>query len=385
MQPSTDAFDEAIKSGGHTELSRVVISIGGEIVEDTYYRNEFLSLREEDSQVSYDRTSSTRSSASLKFRMEALGAEELVDPVLRPECQVFSGLLVNGKPEWISMGIFGIVDMTATRNGTDVDYVVTAPDRSDRVRTNTWKNPYQINAGQDYFLAWRTLLLGRVQGFTPLFIIGESSYTTPNIIYNEGDDPWESARKLTEGVGHESYLDRQGVIVAAPVLDGATVAPSLNLVVGQSEVLISPVTRAVSNKEVYNGVVCRSEAPWLLFPVAGEVWDEDPLSPTNRLIFGDRPKHITDATATSNEQCIAIATAEYYKIQGIVEDINFGLYKDPRLEVGDVADTLDEYLAFAGRFMLDKYTYPLGRKPAQGMIRRKRGSAYVPVPGTPCV
>ena len=372
MQFSSDAFEAALRSGA-TTASRVVVYSGTKVLEDTFYGGDSLLLLPEDSSVTYDRLSDTRTTAAVKFVVRGQAAQALIDPVAFPECAIYSGVLVGSDYEWIDMGTLGIHTTNFGRTGETVIAECQLADRSSRIRDNPWKNPFQVAAGLDYYVGIRNIVNDRARGFAPDYNLGSSALTTPTFTFSESDDPWAAVLKLAQAVGAEAYFDRQASLAAFPITDTKLISPSVNLNLSTNGVRIGPFTREVSNREVFNGVVCKGEAPWLLFPVIGEVWDDDPTSPSYRLgPFGEKPKIIGDTLATTNAQCLAAAQAEYLKIAGVIEVISFGLVKDPRLEVGDVIEKSDDDSIVTGRYILDSYNFPLGTGTASGVVRRKR-------------
>lgn len=373
MQPSTTAFVTALSQGAKM-ASRVAVYLGDKIKEDTYYNGSGLNLITQNSSVSYSRLDDTRMTADISFVVRDLSYLDYIDPTAFPELYIYSGVVINGVPEWIDMGVCGIADLELTRTGDTVYARCTTADRSGRIRDNAWKAPFQVAASTDYYLAMKNIVADRARGFTPSYNIASlASPTTPSMTFSEQDDPWAAVLKLAEAAGAEAYFDRQGAFNAFPVTDPLLTAPSLLLQPDTAGILITPVGRQWGNRDVYNGVICRGEAPWLLFPVSGEIWNEDPTSPGYRYgPFGEKPKVIGDALSTTDAQCLAAATAEFKRISGVIENISFNTIKDPRLEVGDVIDQLDDLLQITGRYVLDTYVYPLGSGPAQGTVRRKR-------------
>ena len=371
MQPSTDSFAAELRTGAQY-AARVCVFIGDQIYEDTFYGGTELGLLAENSSVQYDRLADTRSTADISFLIKTDLGRAILDPTRFPEVVVYSGIKVGTEYEWIQMGTFGIHTTTFSRTTNAVTATCSTADRSGRVRDNPWREPFQIAAGLDYFVAAKNVIDNRAKGFTPVYNFGSSALTTPTINNSESDDPWGVVVKLAEAVGCEVFFDRQGAVSMFPVPDPLLVAPAL-IIGPYSGVQLSPVSREISNREVFNGVICRAEAPWLLFPVSDEIWDEDPLSPSYRLgSFGEKPKVIGDALATTQAQCLTTATAEFRKIAGVMEAISFSTIKDPRLEAGDVIEQIDDYLGVVGRYVLDTYTYPLGSGEASGTVRRKR-------------
>lgn len=372
MQPSSAEFGTNLYAGAKV-ASRVAIYSGKKVQEDTFYGGDSLQLIPGNSNVQYDRLADTRTTSELTLLVRNTAAQDLIDPVAFPECVVYSGVLVGTEYQWIEMGTMGIHTVSFARNGKTVLATCQLADRSSRIRDNPWKLPFQVAAGLDYYVGINNVVNDRARGFTAEYNLGSSVLVTPSMLFSETDDPWAAVLKLAQAVGAEAYFDRQGVMSAFPISDPKLISPSLTLQSDAAGVRIAPVTREYSNRDVFNGVVCRGEAPWLLFPISGEVWDDDPTSPSYRLgPFGEKPKIIGDALATTNAQCLTAAQAEFYKIAGVIEVITFSTVKDARLEVGDIIDQLDTDLNVSGRFLLDTYTFPLGPGPATGVVRRKR-------------
>jgi hypothetical protein len=372
MQISTAAFAAQL-DGGAKLASRAVIYSGQQVKEDTFYNGSELVLITSDSKVDYDRLSDSRSSATLKFLCRTQAGQDMLDPVAYPEVTIHSGVLVGSTYEWIDMGTFGVFDISYERTGHGVFASCSLGDRSTRIRDNAWKQPFQIAAGIDYYTGILNIVNDRARGFLNQYNISSSALTTPSMTFSETDDPWAAVLKLAQAAGAEAYYDRQGALTAMPITDPKLIAPSIILSSNTASILVTPVGRQFGNREVFNGVICRGEAPWLLFPVFGEVWDDDPLSPSYRLgPFGEKPKVIGDSLATTNAQCVTAAQAEFLKISGVIETITFNNVKDPRVEVGDVIQLKDDDLGIYGRYVLDTYSFPLGPGPANGIVRRKR-------------
>lgn len=369
MQPSTDAFATELRDGAKY-ATRLMLFLGDKLMADTFYGDGSIQYIPGGS-CDYDRLSDTRSSTGFQLIVNSSAFIDYLDPTRFPEVLIQSGIYIGSDIEWIDMGTFGLHTVTFTRD-KNIIANCQGVDRSGRVRDNPWRKPFQIASGTDYYAAMKLILDDRAKGFTPIYNLSSNALTTPTINNSESDDPWGAVLKLAEAVGAEVYFDRQGAVTAMPVPDPLLISPSL--VIGPtSGVQIAPIDREVSNREVFNGVICRGEAPWLLFPISGEVWDEDPLSPSYRYgSFGEKPKVIGDTLASTDAQCLAAATAEFKKIAGVMEGITFDVLKDPRLEVGDIIESIDDSLQIVGRYVLDSYNYPLGSGVASGRVRRKR-------------
>lgn len=371
MLQSSDEFARLV-TGDHEHVSRVAIVVDGEIVADTYYSNDDVVLV--DGSVSFDRSADTRASCSLTFQDVSGRAVEILDPVGGAEARPFRGIILStGEPEWIPLGQYPINDSSSERTGTTVQISVQGNDRSDLVRWLPWAQAFVIPSGTDYFDAIKMVIDDRANRFTPVYNFATSDLTTPDMVFQDSDDPWTAVLKLAQAVGCEAYFDRYGVTNVPLIPDPDKIAPVFEMVEGQSGITLSPASRDTSVKDVFNGVICRGEAPWLLFPINGEIWDDDPLSPTFRGgPFGEKPEKIGDPMASTNAQCQLIAEAEFKKVKGVLEDITFNTLPDPRLEVGDVIDIKDELLGIKGRLVIETLTIPMISGNTQGTVRRRR-------------
>lgn len=370
MQSSTAAFEAALAELNHQYVSRIELWLSGDIVDDTHYQQKYFRLM--DGQVENARQSDTRTNATGTFEVLDSSGMDLMNPISGVELHIYCGLMIDGVPEWIKQGVLGLNGRTVTRRSTGLQVDWSATDRSDRIRWLPFNAPFSIASGTDYFVATKNLITNRAVNFTPEFNFGSSALATPDIIFAEDDDPWADALKLAEAVGCELYYDEYGVLNMLPVPDPLVTVASKQFVYGQPSPLLAPIANESSNRDVYNGVICKGEAPWLLFPIRGEAWDTDPLSQTYRYgPFGEKAKRIGDALATTDAQCATAAAAELRKVKGVVENINFDMVSDPRQQVGDIIDYYDADFGLKGRLMLDTRRISFRTGVMSGTIRRQ--------------
>jgi hypothetical protein len=97
----------------------------------------------------------------------------------------------------------------------------------------------------------------------------------------------------------------------------------------------------------------------------------DPLSPTYRPTFGDYPKEIDDAVATTDAQCAQAAEAEFKKSGGISEEFTINLMKNALLEVGDTIERLRPDEGRSALYVVEQFDFPMGTEPISGLIKRK--------------
>jgi hypothetical protein len=368
-------FDEELSlefRGNEVQLSRVIVEVDGEIFDDTYYNQQHLALDAEGSSVSYDRQGEARTSGNFAFHAKTVDGLEALDPITGAVLYPMSGTIVEGQIIWVPLGKLVIEEGTTQRTRVDGHVQVSVVDLSERVRERKWKAPFQTGGGT-YRAAIEAILADRVTGLAD-FNVFTYLYTTenaPDVTYTEDDDPWSMAFNLSISSRSELYFEKNGYLALDEVPDPANLRPVYHLGGGQISTEIGRREIAVSRRDVYNGVIVKGEAPWLLFPISGEYWDDNPGSDTYRGRFGEKPYKMGSPTASTDAQCDEIAETEYHRRAGVTEEVTFRMLKDPILEVGRllaVVDTEDQDLFY----LLDRLEYPMGAQPMSGTIRRKR-------------
>lgn len=362
-------------SPGH--VSRAVIVSNGEVYDDTHAGNGSILLDASGSSITYDRLSPARSQARAVFWATGEDAKNALMPLGRPTITLESGVRVGGSIVWTPLGVFQPLEgqSTAYLNG----YIVSLDmvDKSESFRNNKWKAPFQTGGGT-YKAAIQAIITDRDPGVVDqqLWLYEYTTENAPDLYYTENDDPWSALMELSRSSESELYFAKNGFLVNDQIPDPANQDPVYTLGGDEFRIEVGRRDRRSSIREVFNGVICRGEAPWLLFPISGEYWDEDPASPTYRSgPFGERPKVIGSPIATTNAQCDLIAEAEFHKIAGVSEEVAFDSVKDPMVSVGDIFRVDASVLATSGTapglYTLDTLSYPLGASPMKGVVRRR--------------
>jgi len=355
-----------------SQLSRMILmDSNGAVIDDSYYGSGALKLSATGSSVSYDRLNEARSSAKLECWTSDEATMDALDPVSLGTIIVKSGIAVGNEEIWADLGIFIAYEWTVVEFSGTWKISLSCVDLSEKIRDNKWSAPFQTGGGT-YKEAIEDILVDR--GNPAEHTLWLHEYTTenaPDVIYTESDDPWSTIYNLAVSSESEIYFWKNGWLVHQKVPDPA-IDPAVYLL-GGDEFLTEEGQRTSSSsrREVYNGVIVRGEAPWLLFPISGEYWDDDPASATNREKIGERPLVIGSTIAVDDAHCASIAEAEFRKVAGVSEKVTFRSIRDPYLDVGDIMtiEGSDEGLEI---FTLDQLEYPLGSESMEGTIRRKR-------------
>lgn len=364
-------YQEATK-GSHKQLSRVEVYIDQELVEDTYYGGDFLVLDANGSSVNYQRLQETRTTARINFWERTNNSYASLDPLSNVEIHPYHGIQAEGQEFWFPLGALRLVDSDEEHHRGRIKMSTNCVDRSEVFRENKWISPFVVEEDTPYPTAALSVLQDRIQSFDLEWVFEEpSSRLSPLTHFSASDEPWTQARKMAEADECELYFSKEGIARFEKIADPLELVPVIILNGDTPHVQIGGINRKASRRELINGVICRGSAPWLLFPVSGAAWDEDPLSRINRFSgFGEKPFHIDDPLATSDEQCEGIAEAELKRRQGVCFDITFNMNKDPFLSVAQTVENISpEFCSF---FAIEELTFPLGAGSQTGIVRRKK-------------
>lgn len=385
MQTSSVEFGELIRHS-HTMCSKVDITLGSAAnVVATTGSGE---LELVGGGVTIDRSSSTRRTCDLSFsdsgrrivprQMSDLSATEWFNPISYFEFRPYRGIVLgNGSKEYIPQGVFHIADYEGDEDEFGVEVGVQARDRSAIISANKFRSPYNISAGTDYATAIQAIVTDRaVSRFTPTFNLVSTNglATTPAMSFDQNDDPWAEVEKMAESIGMEVFFGVLGELILQHVPSPDLAPVSAVYRTDADGVRVAPLSRKISREDARNGVIVRGNAPWLLVPVSGGVWDDDPLSATYRLgPMGERPEVIEDAMVTNTAQAVVAAQGRFNAIVGVLEQVTFSAIVDPRHTVGDVIEIESDPSGVNGRYILERLELPLMEdEPMTGMTRSRR-------------
>lgn len=300
----------------------------------------------------------------------ALDAPAL-DPLHRPQWQAFfdigwddpaTGVALT---ERIPAGRFVVtrtVDQEAGRGGT---LQIEGTQRSGLlVADNAWLAPYNVVGGVPYSVAVIQALKDRTfAGWLQQFRFETSITETPfGMIFGNsgGSDPWSDLRQMAVSDGKELLEDQVGAFVyrTPPTVD-SEVAPTAVYNDTNSTRVRGSLARDIDAANSYNGVVLRSSAPWLFFPVIATKWVDDPADPLYYLgTFGKKPFQVDDATVASQDQANAACAVKFNKVTGVTEQITFDVVPNPAHDVGDLITVVSAATSVNDDALLQTFTLP---------------------------
>ncbi len=252
------------------------------------------------------------------------------------ELRLYRGIqYLDGTEEYVPLGVFIMTDINIQDSNEGVEITVEGEDRSLKVSRNKWLEPYQVTSGslED---AIEDLLKDRFDDV-------QTNFPATNVTINQvilgaenENDPWKDAVELCELVGFDLFFDPNGIVVMRqfPSLDGAIVVASY--VEGENNTITS-ISRNISSKETFNGVIYILEGSEVPTPIRVEAWDEDTTSPTYRFgVFGEAPTFITSNLLETEAQAITAAYLLLNRFIGAQESISWNGLVDPSLDANDV-------------------------------------------------
>jgi Domain of unknown function (DUF5047) len=269
------------------------------------------------------------------------------------EVRVYKGLDVTpGVPEWVPLGVFGIVQPVISAHGPGTLIKVKAFDRVDAVRKRRFDTPWSIAAGTPTFQAITDIVTSRLT--VPVRVTTTGS-TTPEVVYDELSDPWDAVRAIASADSLVAFFDPLGTLVVAPDAEmetGMEYAPGAQSLLMKNE-------RTMSSDTTYSGVIVKGEHPDKT-PVRSVLWDTDPKSPTYSLgPFGKRPYGFSSPLITTQDMADTAAATILPRVSKMRQEVVLDTIGHPGHEIGDVVTITDPKSRTAGRYTVYGGKIPL--------------------------
>lgn len=385
--PPSEAFKAALRKS-HTAISKVSLHRGTETLVDN--------LPVLSGEVTDDASAQVRRRCGLQLPgtseiMDLLTASPPSEGGLWPvgnELKLFGGIRYPAtsvsveSEELIPMGVFRISKPNVSDSGSNLTVSIEGFDRSRAVSRAGFTQPYRIAAGTNYSTAIQDLIEYRAPWLLPTdFVFMATSFTTPGLIFTEQDDPWVKAQEMASSFGAEVLFDGDGRCVLQPQPDPQFTPSSFDYIEGEQATLTS-LGRDLDDQEAYNGVVILAESSDLPYPLRAEAWDTNPASPTyfdpalpSASIYGPVPKIVTSQYITTQSQANQAAAAEFARVNGVIEKIDFTAINNPSHFSGDVIQVTRARAHVNALYVLDSINIGLGANSSMSGTTRKRRTA----------
>jgi Domain of unknown function (DUF5047) len=242
--------------------------------------------------VKVDSTATARRQLTAQLQSQGWPLDELVPrkpgDLLHPDSgnviRAYRGFKYpNGKFEYAPCGLFL---PTPKVQDTDASILITltATDRSITFIERKWYKPFKIKHNTPLHIAIEMILRSRTADITLGLIEGSTFKVGPITVgvtpYNTTTTtPWVLALQLAATGGMELYFNSDGLPVLAPIPTPLDQEVQLIIEAGPDSVLNKTLTRTLSRKNQYNGVIGIGTGPGGT-PIRIEKWTTNPRSPT---------------------------------------------------------------------------------------------------------
>lgn len=277
--------------------------------------------------------------------------------------------------ELVPLGVFGISDVSVDDTPGELTIQVTGFDRARRVQRAKFTDFEVISDGTNYATAIKNLIESRVPSSTSFSFL-TTTETTPLIVFEPGDDPWQRAQELAESIGAELFFDLNGNCVLRPEPDPTEQGSVFDYAEG-SDCTMLGLNKSLTDERTFNHVIVTGESTALDNPLLGEAKDDDPESPTYvEGPFGDVVFLLQSTTVSTQEQADDAAAAALRRFTGLVENIQFTAVVNPAHEVGDVIVVKRQRAGVSRRhYVIETLQIPLNvDEPMSVTVRERRAS-----------
>lgn len=264
----------------------------------------------------------------------------------------------SGFTDWRSLATLVLNDATTVDVGP-IELSVLGADRASKVAEARLSAPYTIASGTNVETAIRNLIQNQVPDLPTSF--ASTAATTPLLILNEEDDPWQRAQEIAGAAGMELFFDPDGVCTLRVPSDPSD--PSASIAYSYSDGADSILTElqvSMNTEQSYSHAVFIGIGPDGNAAVRADAFDLDPLSPTYfDGPFGDKPVFLKTTIVSPNAgnaqtQANQAAQALLNRKKGAFLEVSFESIPIP-LEASDVIHLSRPQSGISQAFVLDAF------------------------------
>jgi len=180
-----------------------------------------------------------------------------------------------------------------------------------------------------------------------------------DFIFDAGTSRWEACKQIADAYGYELFFDAYGNLVMREYIDPTFGPLSYTFTTGSLGNMVS-YEKTVNDSRLYNHILVTGEASDIL-SVSAESRNDNPSSPTNITLIGDRLYTYSSSFITTTQQAQDVADS-FLAIHALQEyELNLSALMLPWLEVGEIVAFEDPKASAIqpDRFLLSTLTYPL--------------------------
>lgn len=274
------------------------------------------------------------------------------------------GLVVDGSPEYVSLGVF-LIDRPSTTVGREGSTIrVSGQDRLKLALKSSFTAPTRYVEGTAVADVIRDIAEASGMGTLLYRLDDDGSHLGANRVYEVGTSRVDAMHQLALDFALDLYVDADGFLVLTPKPTDATLPePVWSFLAGEEAIMLG-VTKDLTDDRLYNHTLVTGEAADLT-PVLGEARDLNPASPAYNPVdgtgpIGDRLYTYTSAMIRNVDQAQAVADALLLSVALVEEAISLPSITHPALEVGDVVSISEPTARIADDYLIETLAIPLG-------------------------
>lgn len=273
------------------------------------------------------------------------------------------GILVDGAPEFASLGVF-MIDrprITVTTAGASIE--ISGQDRAKLAAKSRFSVPDTYAAGTPIGEIVQTIATAAGMGGALFRLDDAGNVLGADRTFEVDTDRWPAIGQLASDFALTAYVDADGFLVLEPAPTPDTVPPAVWTFERGAEALMLGITKEFGDDRLFNRVRVSAESSDLP-PLAAEARDLNPTSPAYNPLdgtgpIGDRLYTYTSPMIRSIEQASEVAAALILKVALIEEQITVPSVVHPALEVGDPVAIVESLSRTADTYLLDTVQIPL--------------------------
>lgn len=206
-----------------------------------------------------------------------------------------------------------------------------------------------------------------------------SAMYTPNLVFDRDDDPWKQAMEMAKSCGLDIYVGLDEKIRMRPIPSLSNDPPVFSYDEGE-DCILTGLDRDIDDEQGYNGVIVTGENSSNPTVIREEVWERNPASPIyydptlpNNSIYGPNPFFLTSQYISGSYQAILAGVAQFYRLTGIIENINISAFPMFAHESMDLVHVKHGLAKVDGSFILEQFSMGLGAEGRlTGRMRARR-------------
>lgn len=293
---------------------------------------------------------------------------DLLSPFKGNEIRVWRGIdYLDGTFAEVAQGVFTITDVEVTRDVVGVKLNITGEDRAYKVGKLALKDVKSCADGTNI----KTLLTSLIQDVAPAipYNFQNTTFTVGNLKFGGDEElnPINLMKEIASGACQELYFDNEGVLrtSAIPTLRAGAIAFDFNE--GSNGVTLE-VRRALTSEKVYNGIKLSAEGIGAYRRWQSVIYDEDPLSPTNRKDYGENaievitrvPRYIATEPIYGTPSTAQTDSMAFAMLQTLIgQPVTLTAVPNPLLDVRDIVQITSSLLDINSVAMIDRISMPL--------------------------